>query len=238
MTLARHPATDFNAIGAAKRRLALPPEPSGMDDLKAEMKLLRWHKLANEAALKAAIVKTRRVKADAAAAASAGTPHSQVARSAVIDDEQSKPLHVSREFVQAHERREQIATERLDREVEAHLASLQRLRAQIQQRHAEQERLAHFKAKQCSLEKDRAMLLQGRLSPARSSASLRRCSDGTAGQRHKEKEPAAASAGRRGHCSGSDDAGGATAKVLTSLDRLVELEQRISRLENGGNAYD
>lgn len=33
-----------------------------MEDLQAEMKLLNWHKLANEAALKAALIRTKKLK--------------------------------------------------------------------------------------------------------------------------------------------------------------------------------
>ena len=34
-----------------------------MEELANEMKLLNWHKLANEAALKAALIRTKRLKA-------------------------------------------------------------------------------------------------------------------------------------------------------------------------------
>ena len=35
---------------------------SHLDQLEQEMKLLQWHKLANEAALKAALIRTRKLK--------------------------------------------------------------------------------------------------------------------------------------------------------------------------------
>ena len=38
------------------------PKLSQMEELEQEMKLLHWHKLANEAALKAALIRTRKLK--------------------------------------------------------------------------------------------------------------------------------------------------------------------------------
>ena len=39
-----------------------PAKASPADELAAEMKLLNWHKLANEAALKAALLRTKKLK--------------------------------------------------------------------------------------------------------------------------------------------------------------------------------
>ncbi len=39
-------------------------EASAMEELEQEMQLLQWHKLANEAALKAALLRTKKLKSD------------------------------------------------------------------------------------------------------------------------------------------------------------------------------
>jgi len=74
-----------------------------MEEIEAEMKLLNWHKLANEAALKAAIIRTKSLRAadssmlckDGPKAAAANALQDKAAWMAqVIEEEQRKPLQV------------------------------------------------------------------------------------------------------------------------------------------------
>ena len=68
--------------------------------LEAELKLLRWHKLANESALKAAILKDKQIKK------SDMLPRlldeSKVRLRAVIEDERSKDLIVRKSWILSH----------------------------------------------------------------------------------------------------------------------------------------
>ena len=48
--------------GAASTRSVRKAPLSQLAELEQEMKLLQWHKLANEAALKAALIRTRKLK--------------------------------------------------------------------------------------------------------------------------------------------------------------------------------
>ena len=71
-------------------------DQSAIKDLEAELKLLRWHKLANEQALKAAIIKDKRTKRnDKLLPQLLGGGSSNALRlSSVIKDERSRDLIV------------------------------------------------------------------------------------------------------------------------------------------------
>lgn len=111
-----------------------------MDNLRAEIKLLHWHKLANEAALKAALLKTKKIKArgggtsrpvPATTTLSMPTEERAAWMQQVIEEEQSKPLQVSKDFMCKYEEQEMETEGRLDKEVAAHIRSLRNLRKQV-----------------------------------------------------------------------------------------------------------
>ena len=111
-----------------------------MDNLRAEIKLLHWHKLANEAALKAALLKTKKIKArgggtsrpvPAMTTLSMPTEERAAWMQQVIEEEQSKPLQVSKDFMCKYEEQEKETEGRLDKEVAAHIRSLRNLRKQV-----------------------------------------------------------------------------------------------------------
>lgn len=111
-----------------------------MDNLRAEIKLLHWHKLANEAALKAALLKTKKIKAQGGgttkpvpAMTTLAMPTEERAAwmQQVIEEEQSKPLQVTKDFMSKYEEQEKENEGRLDTEVAAHIRSLRILRKQV-----------------------------------------------------------------------------------------------------------
>lgn len=111
-----------------------------MDNLRAEIKLLHWHKLANEAALKAALLKTKKNKAQGVGSARPVLAMSTLAMSIderaawmqqVIEEEKSKPLQVTKDFVSKYEEQERETEGRLDSEVAGHIRSLRNLRKQV-----------------------------------------------------------------------------------------------------------
>lgn len=113
---------------------------NAMDNLRAEIKLLHWHKLANEAALKAALLKTKKIKArgggtsrpvPAMTMLSMPTKERAAWMQQVIEEEQSKPLQVSKDFMCKYEEQEKETQGRLDKEVAAHIRSLRNLRKQV-----------------------------------------------------------------------------------------------------------
>eukprot|EP00953_Heterococcus_sp_UTEX-ZZ885_P019739 11017-Heterococcus_DN1.PRE.5 len=226
-------ATTGSASVMSKSTRQPKPERSAAEELEAEMKLLHWHKLANEAALKAALLKTKKAKSSKGAggilraAPPAAANHMPLEEKAVwvqqiIEEEQSKPLQVGRDFIEEYERHEKTQGARLDREIERHIASLKRLREQVTVREAMRSRRAEFRTVQQQLEREKHALLQGRL--AGGSAA-----DATAETQQQQQDAGAAAA--------AVSVSGALNTVLGSLSKLMELEKRISNLESN-NAYD
>jgi hypothetical protein len=225
-------ATTGSASVMSKSTRQPKPERSAAEELEAEMKLLHWHKLANEAALKAALLKTKKAKSSKGAggilraAPPAAANHMPLEEKAVwvqqiIEEEQSKPLQVGRDFIEEYERHEKTQGARLDREIERHIASLKRLREQVTVREAMRSRRAEFRTVQQQLEREKHALLQGRLAGA-SAAD-------TAAETQQQQDAGAAAA--------AVSVSGALNTVLGSLSKLMELEKRISNLESS-NAYD
>lgn len=140
------PASARSGRSAAARGAATTSNPAGgettkgMDNLRAEIKLLHWHKLANEAALKAALLKTKKIKAQgggttrpvpAMTTLSMPTEERAAWMQQVIEEEQSKPLQVTKDFMSKYEEKEKENEGRLDNEVAAHIRSLRNLRKQV-----------------------------------------------------------------------------------------------------------
>lgn len=180
--------------------------------LQAEMKLLNWHKLANDAALKAALMKTKELKDGEKGRM--GSPLDDNLRAQahwmqrVIEEEQAKPLHVSKDFVVGYQEREKVEEERLEREVERHITALKRLRSEIESREK-------LKAKKEAYKRYRANARQ-QLETKSSEAS----------SRPNKRQQVASENGR-----------GALGNGMSSLDRLVDLERRIASLESD-SIYD
>ncbi|CAM9500686.1 unnamed protein product [Ectocarpus sp. 12 AP-2014] len=208
-----------------------------MDNLRAEIKLLHWHKLANEAALKAALLKTKKIKArgggtsrpvPAMTTLSMPTDERAAWMQQVIEEEQSKPLQVSKDFMCKYEKQEEETEGRLDTEVAAHIRSLRNLRHQIEKRGEMKARRVKYRAAQKQLEREKQQLLLGKLHTTEIG--------GLASARRDPREGFGAG-GTAGAGHGPPKRVGALDTVLGSLDKLVELEKRISSLEKS-NVYD
>ncbi|RHY21413.1 hypothetical protein DYB25_008350 [Aphanomyces astaci] len=77
---------------------------SQLDEIKQEMKLLNWHKLANEAALKAALIKTKKLKREDARQLALVDAEEHMDRLQQIEEEENlKPLEVTAEFIRQYE---------------------------------------------------------------------------------------------------------------------------------------
>ncbi|KAJ1455410.1 hypothetical protein M885DRAFT_520349 [Pelagophyceae sp. CCMP2097] len=188
------------------------------EQLEAEMKLLNWHKLANETALKAALMKTKQMKTqDRKNQRGAETLKAKAAwMQRVIEEEQAKPLQVSKEFVLSYQSRERHEEERLEEEVHRHIECLRRLRSQIEKRDL-------LKSKKEAYRQRKAQIAADAKSESRTSdRRARRDADA-------DDAPARAPPEARGQ--------GSLATVISSLDRLVDLERRIASLEND-SIYD
>lgn len=173
--------------------------------LQAEMKLLNWHKLANEAALKAALLKTKQLKQRDAKSRTSERLRAQASwMQRVIEEEQAKPLHVTPDFVAEYQAREQLEEQRLDDEVTRHISSLKKLRCQIEDRERMRAKKEAYK--------------QARAVHARAQRQEAQVEDKQVGE-HKAQP------------NKGDRVPGTLHTVITSLDRLVDLERRIASLE-------
>ncbi|CAM9643188.1 unnamed protein product, partial [Laminaria digitata] len=242
------PASARSGRSAAARGAATTPSPAGgdstkgMDNLRAEIKLLHWHKLANEAALKAALLKTKKIKAQgggttrpvpAMTTLSMPTEERAAWMQQVIEEEQSKPLQVTKDFMSKYEEKEKENEGRLDNEVAAHIRSLRNLRKQIEKRGEMKARRIKYRAAQHQLDVEKQQLLVGKLQGGgdggRASSSTPG-DPGGGGRRATNQSPEEQEQRARTTV-------GALDTVLGSLDKLVELEKRISSLEKS-NVYD
>jgi len=68
-------------------------------NLEAELKLLRWHKLANESALKATILKNKQIRTNDNVPQLLNVNNPRCLLSAVVEDERSKDLIVRKSGV-------------------------------------------------------------------------------------------------------------------------------------------
>eukprot|EP00592_Proboscia_alata_P003457 CAMPEP_0194370206 /NCGR_PEP_ID=MMETSP0174-20130528/18486_1 /TAXON_ID=216777 /ORGANISM="Proboscia alata, Strain PI-D3" /LENGTH=561 /DNA_ID=CAMNT_0039147515 /DNA_START=90 /DNA_END=1775 /DNA_ORIENTATION=+ len=109
-----------------------------VQDLEAEMKLLNWHKLANESALQAALIRTKSIRRSDLASA----PHSERAvRSEraeqlqrVMEEENAKPLKVDRDFITKYEEEERQGKLQISKEIEQRMECLQKVKDKLEQK--------------------------------------------------------------------------------------------------------
>ena len=200
-----------NAGGSrAASRQGGPPRKNAKEiaELEQEMKLLHWHKLANEAALKAALIRTKKLKEQDSGRAVVETRKERAQwMQQIIEEEQAKPLEVSEDFILKYEEAERVEEERLEAEVQRHIQSLQKIKKNLREKEQVRQRTMVYRAKQ------KALLAPLGLGP------------GSGGDSQVSSLPAMPSVSEGGSMSGT------LSKVINSLDKLVDLEKRIARLE-------
>ena len=245
--LRSRPATLPQLPGAAARGKAhaapppteRPAAATTAEDLKAEMKLLHWHKLANEAALKAALIRTKKLRErdGDGGGGGGGGKESFAAKAAwmqrVIEEEQSKPLQVSKDFISQYERQEALDAERLEKEVERHISCLKALRDKVQARDKLRERKEKYRRARSELDSQR----QAHLERMRASAKSVTGAVTPLGSSASPDKAGGSAIGRRSMKDTRTQVQGTLTAVITSLDKLVDLERRISSLEKN-SVYD
>jgi hypothetical protein len=215
--------------------------PTRKEKLQAELKILEWHKMANNAAIKSALLQTKSLKVSQPQKPAA--QHSEDDAKwikKVIQQEHIKPLEVSKDFVIGYEEREKEQQDRLSNQVERHIQTLKSLRQKLEARHDMKQRNEEYRQWQKEfLPKKQAVMIgktleevelaklkesgpseEERLDAEINDDVLRR-----AAQRNTNK-------GKGPHQTSQE-----LTTVLDSLGRLAELEQRISSLEKD-NRYD
>jgi len=222
---------DFNSFQGSQGNSVIAPgkvakkSPTKAEAIEAELKLLEWHKMANDAAMKAALVQTKSMKSTGPSTKNNITPQfkedDKKWMRKVINEENARPLEVSRDFVLDYERREHENSERLATQVEQHIHTLRNLRGKLEQRVDLKSRTDEYRDFQRDFRHKKNAVLEGKTVDeySKSREMSTSATGGTPGPPTKKK-PA------------SD-----LSHVLNSLSRLSELENRISQLETG-NIFD
>mmetsp|Transcript_518 Transcript_518/g.1211 ORF Transcript_518/g.1211 Transcript_518/m.1211 type:complete len:510 (+) Transcript_518:197-1726(+) len=202
--------------GGGMKSTYAPQKQTRTEKIQAELKLLEWHKLANDAALKAALMQTKNLREK--------TPEMNETTNAantkrirqIVTNEQTKPLEVTRDFVLRYEQSEIKNSERLTEQVERHISTLRGIREKLESKVELKGRINEYREwKQGFMAKKNAVMNGQTL------ASL------DPKVRHSQDNESAKSSG------------GATqelATVLDSLNKLAQLENRITDLETN-NVY-
>ncbi|KAL7689885.1 hypothetical protein Plhal304r1_c014g0052941 [Plasmopara halstedii] len=202
-------------------------------ELQQEMKLLNWHKLANEAALKAAIIKTNKIKQEDSQIATALYQEEREERvqraQQIIEEEQLKPLQVNPEFFRSLEAKGQRDEAKLDHDVQRHIEHLRKLKELMAQREEMQRRRQQFRDKMRSLQKVDSDIHRLKQLPKLSNQDEVDVKNDR-GDTNSIYHQAAMAAGGKAALD--------NAIMVTSLDKLMELEQRIRNLEDAGLAVD
>jgi hypothetical protein len=124
--------SDINGGGMGSKFLKGPK--SRKEQIEAELKLIEWHKMANEAAIKSAILQNKNIKSETAPRRPNFTSEDSRWMRKVIDEEHNKPLEVSKNFIIDLERREIEKQEHMAHQVESHIHTLRKLRNKIEQK--------------------------------------------------------------------------------------------------------
>lgn len=208
--------------GGPKKRNA-----SQIKELEQEMKLLHWHKLANEAALKAALIRTKKLKASSNNPMAAVESRRERAQwmQQIIEEEQNKPLEVNEDFIIKYEKKEREEEERLEDEVQRHIESLQKIKKNLRAKEEVRRRTMIYRDKRKALKASLGNYGSPN-DPTSGSGGLPQMilvPDGTNPESESQYAP--------GGAPGAPGMHGTLSKVINSLDKLVDLEKRIARLE-------
>lgn len=200
---------------------------SRKEKIESELKLLEWHKLANDAALKAALLQTKNLKEIVPEKNPSHTTEDARWMRKVVETEHVKPLHVSKDYVLEFEKTEKANAERLTNQVERHINTLKKLREKLEERQDVKSRSQEYRSWRHDFSaKKNAVMLGKTLAEVESKGKQ---SD------EYEEDPEQPTTGK-----GMNRGGGGSQElstVLDSLSKLAELEKRISSLEKD-NVYE
>ncbi len=221
-------------LGGAKTR---------KEQIEAELKLIEWHKMANEAAIKSALLQNKNIKSEAAPKKASFTSDDSRWMRKVIDDEHNKPLEVSKNFIIELERREIEKQEHMAKQVESHIHTLRKLRNKIEQKADVKQRSDDYRSWQRQFSsKKNAVMLGKTISDYEAemrAKSVNEFGDSSTMYQSEEERIDNEIRGfndsmRKHHQTKS---GTELTNVLESLNKLAELEKRITNLESD-NKYD
>ena len=191
------------------------------EKIQEELKLLEWHKLANDAAIKASLMQNKQLRAEAPHDIPAHTDDDAKWMKNVIQQEHIKPLEVNKEYVLEYERREKENEERLTSQVERHIGTLSKLRGKLEAKHEMKTRADEYRSWQRTFgNKKQEVMLGKTLAEIESANPVDKENNQRANMSKKRAKPPSE-----------------LSNVLESLNKLSELEGRITNLESD-NVYE
>lgn len=238
----------FSSVGG------LPKKPqTRKEKLEAELKLLQWHKLANEAAIKAALVQTKNLK-EQKPSVSRSPQHQHSNEDArwmkkVIQEEHMKPLEVSRAYVLDYEAKELRTADLLSNQVDRHITTLKSLRDKLETKQEASTRTEQYRSWQRDFHVKKNAVMLGKTLQEIEIENSKNNNNNNSSRSNKNNLNTLSSNiddeemerfARVTHESAVRNANSSTKElstVLDSLNKLAELEKRISTLEKD-NAYD
>jgi hypothetical protein len=116
----------------SKRGVGPSKTQSRAEKIESELKLLEWHKLANDAALKAALMQTKSLREDVPQVKPKHVADDARWIKKVIEEEHLKSLKVSKDYVLEYERKEQDQLERTEAHMEKNLETLAKLKTRLE----------------------------------------------------------------------------------------------------------
>lgn len=219
------------------------------EKIKAELKLLEWHKLANDSAIKAALMQTKILKEDTDLTSESNPSMSAMWMKQVLDDENNKPLEVSKDFIIKFEHKEKETQEKLTNQMERHISTLKMLRSKLEEQSELQARQESFRTWNKDFKQKKSAVLTGKTLTEiaiESSSGGSNTGPGTSFSRSKMGSQDLGSYSGRASMVGTGGAypgsgvghGRELSTVLESLTKLAELERRISSLEKDNGRED
>lgn len=233
--------SDLNGRGSGSK--VLGGAKTRKEQIEAELKLIEWHKMANEAAIKSALLQNKNIKTEAVPKKPSFTSDDSRWMRKVIDDEHNKPLEVSKNFIIELERREIEKQEHMAKQVESHIHTLRKLRNKIEQKADVKQRSDDYRSWQRQFSsKKNAVMLGKTISDYEAEMRAKSVNEfGESSTMYQSEEERIDNeirgfndSMRKHHQTKS---GTELTNVLESLNKLAELEKRITNLESD-NKYD
>mmetsp|Transcript_30485 Transcript_30485/g.51034 ORF Transcript_30485/g.51034 Transcript_30485/m.51034 type:complete len:395 (+) Transcript_30485:186-1370(+) len=235
MTTVQNMTLDVDAVTGGKP-VRIPQ--SRKEKIQAELKLLEWHKMANAAAIKGALLQTKTTKVNSPQKKPSHALDDERWIKKVIKQEHTRPLNVAKDFVLDYEQREKENADRLTNQVDRHISTLKTLRTKLESRHELKTRSDEYRTWQRGfLPKKHAIMIGKTLEEFEASqppptANLDDPRDAEINDEAMQKSETLRMQYQNKNSSSQE-----LSTVLDSLSRLADLESRISGLEKE-NKYD
>ena len=220
--------SDLGEASSALGLIGSGPRPkkvlSRKEKIEEELKLLEWHKMANDAAIKASLMQNKQLKTAMPHAIPVHTDEDAKWIKTVIQQEHIKPLEVSKDYVLEYERREKENEARLTAQVERHIGTLQKLRSKLEAKAEMKQRTDEYRQWQRTFNHKKQEVMLGK--------TLAEIEDVDVTKENIGNKPTLMPT-KKGHAKPASE----LSNVLESLNKLSELETRITTLEKD-NVYE